>query len=36
MVIYTTPSQATDPAKQSASDIFVQFARVVSPDHALL
>ena len=35
MVIYTTPSQATDPAKLSASDIFAEFTKVVSPDHAL-
>ena len=35
MVIYTTPSQATDPAKLSASDIFAEFTTVVSPDHAL-
>ena len=36
MVIYTTPSQATDPAKLSASDIFAEFTKVVSPDHSLL
>ena len=35
MVIYTTPSQATDPAKLSASDIFAEFTKVVSPDNAL-
>lgn len=35
MVIYTTASQATDPAKASATDIFVEFTKVVSPDHSL-
>jgi D-alanyl-D-alanine carboxypeptidase len=35
MVIYTTPSQATNPADQTATDIFRMLSGVVSPEHSL-
>lgn len=35
MVIYTTPSQATDPAVNTAQNIFREFSAVVSPEHSL-
>ncbi|MGD8165650.1 serine hydrolase domain-containing protein [Herbiconiux sp. P16] len=35
MVVYTTPSQATDPAATTATDIFRAFTGVVSPEHSL-
>jgi D-alanyl-D-alanine carboxypeptidase len=35
MVVYTTPSQATDPAASTATDIARAFTGVVSPQHSL-
>lgn len=35
MVVYTRPSQATDPAAPTATDIFRAFAGIVSPNHSL-
>jgi D-alanyl-D-alanine carboxypeptidase len=35
MVVYTTPSKATDPSATTATDIFRAFTGVVSPDHSL-
>lgn len=35
MVVYTTPSQRTDPAVATATEIFRQFTSVVSPAHSL-
>lgn len=35
MVVYTTPSQRTDPAVATATEIFRQFTSVVAPAHSL-
>ncbi|MCU1477691.1 MAG: CubicO group peptidase beta-lactamase class family [Subtercola sp.] len=35
MVVYTTASQATDPAAATATDIFRAFTGIVSPEHSL-
>ena len=35
MVIYTTPSQASDPTAPSATDIFRLFTSIVAPEHSL-
>ena len=35
MVVYTTPSPATDPSDATATGIFRQFTSIVSPEHSL-
>jgi len=35
MVVYTTPSQASDPTNPSATDIFRLFTSIVAPEHSL-